>query len=141
MCGKVMFSYCLCLCLPVWAITFECLDIEIPFLVWWDILTISRSSLSQGHLVKVKHFGTVGFSDFFCCNQLMVFIGSSHCQGQLKVKVISESNCKCLDFYHEVGSGSLPECILVSLRHSMNGDFCGHSRFVLWHENLTTFVS
>ena len=23
----------------------------------------------------------------------------------------------------------------------MNGDFCGHSRFVLWHENLTTFVS
>ena len=30
---------------------------------------------------------------------------------------------------------------LVSLRHSVNGDFCGHSRFVLWHENLTTFVS
>ena len=29
----------------------------------------------------------------------------------------------------------------VSLRHSVNGDFCGHSRFVLWHENLTTFVS
>ena len=28
-----------------------------------------------------------------------------------------------------------------SLRHSVNGDFCGHSRFVLWHENLTTFVS
>ena len=31
--------------------------------------------------------------------------------------------------------------LLVSLRHSVNGDFCGHSRFVLWHENLTTFVS
>ena len=30
---------------------------------------------------------------------------------------------------------------LISLRHSVNGDFCGHSRFVLWHENLTTFVS
>ena len=29
----------------------------------------------------------------------------------------------------------------ISLCHSMNGDFCGHSRFVLWHENLTTFVS
>ena len=29
----------------------------------------------------------------------------------------------------------------ISLRHSVNGDFCGHSRFVLWHENLTTFVS
>ena len=24
---------------------------------------------------------------------------------------------------------------LFSLRHSVNGDFCGHSSFVLWHEN------
>ena len=31
--------------------------------------------------------------------------------------------------------------LFVSLRHSVNGDFCGRSRFVLWHENLTTFVS
>ena len=31
--------------------------------------------------------------------------------------------------------------ILVSLHHSVNRDFCGHSRFVLWHESLTTFVS
>ena len=31
--------------------------------------------------------------------------------------------------------------LLISLRHSVNGDFCGHSRFVLWHQNLTTFVS
>ena len=30
---------------------------------------------------------------------------------------------------------------VISLHHSMNGDFCGHSRFVLWHENITTFVS
>ena len=30
---------------------------------------------------------------------------------------------------------------IISLRHSVNGDFCGHSRFVLWHQNLTTFVS
>ena len=31
--------------------------------------------------------------------------------------------------------------VIISLCHSMNRDFCGHSRFVLWHENLTTFVS
>ena len=31
--------------------------------------------------------------------------------------------------------------MFISLRHSVNGDLCGHSRFVLWHENLTTFVS
>ena len=29
-----------------WAITFEPVDIETSFLVWWYILTISRSSLS-----------------------------------------------------------------------------------------------
>ena len=33
-CGKVMFSYCLCVCLSFWAITFECLDTETLFLVW-----------------------------------------------------------------------------------------------------------
>ena len=27
-----------------------------------------------------------------------------------------------------------------SLRHSVNGDFCSHSSFVLWHQNRTTFV-
>ena len=39
---------------------------------------------------------------------------------------------------HELGG---PDKSLISLRHSLNGDFCGHSRFVLWHQNLTTFVS
>ena len=44
--GKVMFSCCLSLFLSIWAITFECLDIETLFFVWWYILTTSRSSLS-----------------------------------------------------------------------------------------------
>ena len=26
---------------------------------------------------------------------------------------------------------------IISLRHSVNGEFCGHSRFVLWHQNFT----
>ena len=30
---------------------------------------------------------------------------------------------------------------LLSLRHPVNGDFCDHSSFVFWHQNLTTFVS
>ena len=46
-CGKVMFSYCVCLCVSVQAITFECLDIETLCLVWWYTLTISRSSLNS----------------------------------------------------------------------------------------------
>ena len=45
-----MFPYCLSVCLSVYmsirAITFECLDIETSFLVWWYIWTISRSHLS-----------------------------------------------------------------------------------------------
>ena len=86
-CGKVMFSYCLCVCLSVcvsvWAITFECLDIESSFSVWWNILTISRSSLSiKSHWVKVMvilingHFGLLG-TKFFCYDQFMVLIKAS----------------------------------------------------------------
>ena len=37
---------CVCVCLSVQAITFKGVDIETSFLVWWYILTISRSSLS-----------------------------------------------------------------------------------------------
>ena len=37
---------CVSVCVPVWAITFEAVDIETSFLVWWYILTIPRSSLS-----------------------------------------------------------------------------------------------
>ena len=39
-------SVCLSVCLSVQAITFEPIDIETSFVVWWYILTISRSSLS-----------------------------------------------------------------------------------------------
>ena len=46
LCGVVSVSVCLSVCLSVWAITFEWLDIETLFLVWWYMLTISRSSLS-----------------------------------------------------------------------------------------------
>ena len=52
-CGRgnvFVVSVCLCVCvsvcLSVRAITFEAVDKETSFLVWWYILTISRSSLS-----------------------------------------------------------------------------------------------
>ena len=41
-----VFILSVCLSVSVRAITFECLDTETSFLVWWYILTISRSSLS-----------------------------------------------------------------------------------------------
>ena len=92
----VLLFVCLCICL--WAITFECLNIETSFLVWWYILTISRSSLS----IKVKVTFVNGFLDtnikFLCYNQLTILIWSSKSrssQGQyhFEVKVIPESNC------------------------------------------------
>ena len=44
----VCVCVCLCVCLSgsVQTITFEWIDIETSFLVWYYILTISRSSLS-----------------------------------------------------------------------------------------------
>ena len=45
-------SVCLSVRLTVQTITFECLEIETLFLVWWCILNISTSSLSTR--VKVK---------------------------------------------------------------------------------------
>ena len=54
--------FTLSVCLSVQAITFECLDKETSFLVWQDILKISRSSLStkvieegQGHFGKIYY--------------------------------------------------------------------------------------
>ena len=46
MCVCVCVCVCLPVCLSVQAITFEAADTETSFLVWWYILTISRSSSS-----------------------------------------------------------------------------------------------
>ena len=54
----VCLSVCVC---PFWAITFECHDVQ-KFLVWWYILTISKSrSLGQGqdHFCKIDY--SVGY--------------------------------------------------------------------------------
>ena len=54
-------------------------------------------------------------------------------------------------FIVELGSNEIFLClchicqherkVLVSPRHNVNGDFCDHSSFLPWHENLTTFVN
>ena len=60
-CVCVHTSVCVsvCLCLSVQAITFEAVDTETSYLVWWYILTISRSSTNikvigsyQDHVLK-----------------------------------------------------------------------------------------
>ena len=48
-----VFILSVCVCLSVWAITFECLDIETSILVWWNILAIYKLEY-QDHWVKVK---------------------------------------------------------------------------------------
>ena len=78
----------LSVCLSVRDITFEYLDIETSFLVCGYILTISRSRLSTKVVSRSRSF-----------------------------KVISESNCKCFDFYPEARSCLLTECFLVGTMH------------------------
>ena len=75
--------FILSVCLSIQAITFECLNIETSYLVWWDILTISKGSiwvpksLDEGQ----DHFGKIDYSDcWWPTNDIEIFI---------KVKVIS----------------------------------------------------
>ena len=77
-----ILSVCLSVCLYVRAKTFECLDMEISLLVWWYILTISRSSLS----IKVISWSrsSQGYSHF-------------------KVKVILKSNGNVFQFLSRNG--------------------------------------
>ena len=44
----ILNTICVCVsvCLSVWAITSEFIEIDTLFLIWWNILTISRSGLS-----------------------------------------------------------------------------------------------
>ena len=61
-----------------------------------------------------------------------------------KVKTSSNKTTYSAPFdvmYGTAQGSCLGPLLFISLCHSVNGDFCGHSRFVLWHENLTTFVS
>ena len=54
-------SVCVCVCvsLSIQAITFEGIDIETSFLVWWYVLTISRPlGQGQGHFMENANFCT-----------------------------------------------------------------------------------
>ena len=99
-----VFCVCLSVCLCVRAITFEAVDIETSLLVWWDILTIARSSLrikiigsrSRSYLEKYL-FGYLDIS--------LTWFYMSKVKNINEVKVISRSNCKCLYFYWLTGGG------------------------------------
>ena len=47
--------------LSVQTITFEVVDIEASFMVWWCILTISRSRLSIKVIGSMSHGGNANF--------------------------------------------------------------------------------
>ena len=123
-----MFSYCLCVCvsvcvsvcLCVQAITFECLDTETSFLVWWYILTISTLSLSINALGKGQGLFSKMDTKFVCYDLLTVLMWSLrsrsrsfHGQGNLKVTVIirSRSFVMCFDFYPESSNWLSSECL------------------------------
>ena len=81
---------CLSVCVYVWAITFECLDIETSFLVWQYILTISRSSL------RIKVIGSMSRSlwqlaSWTVGHQISLLWPAYSTDVVIKVKVISQS--------------------------------------------------
>ena len=95
--GNVFIVYvhvcvCVCVCLFVRAITFEPVNIETSFLVWWYILTISRSSLSeyQGHWFKVKviSWKMLIWLPGHQFNSVWLIWGEGHKWGQGHTKVI-----------------------------------------------------
>ena len=124
-CRKVMFSYCLCVCLSFWTITFECLDIETSFLVWWYILTISRSNLSikviesRSKLLWSDRFFGLLDTKFLCFDQLMVLVlsfksRSFQGQGHLKITVILELIGNVFCFLYRSGWLMLWVFVIVS---------------------------
>ena len=115
---EVMFSSCLCVCLsvclPVWAITFEWVYIEISFLVWCYILSYIYVMFEyQFHWVKVKVISWKMLI-LLCGHQFnLVWLvpsqGHKWGQGHTKIKVISRFNCKYLTFYQQAGGGPSTE--------------------------------
>ena len=62
----------MCVCLSVQAITFEPADTETLFLVWWYILTISRSNLGQDYLRKNVNLATWTSVSWFDLSEIKV---------------------------------------------------------------------
>ena len=93
-----------------------------------------RFSQSLFHIVSVVVFF------FYMCMSICVYLRI--CAHNSKYRI--PSKCGIDSNYSTPFISELRNILsspIISLRHSVNGDFCGHSRFVLWHQNLTTFVS
>ena len=95
---------CLSVCLSIQAITFECPDKETSFLVWWYILTISRTYLSTKVIGQGQgHFCKIDYSDCWTPHSLPQ--PTYDINMIIKDKVIPELNFKCLDFSPKAGGG------------------------------------
>ena len=97
----------MCVSLFVQAITFGRVYIETSCLVWWYILTITRSSLS----IKVKYWKILIWLPGHQFNLVLQVKGQGHKlgQGHLKFKVLPKSNCMCSTFYWQVEGGPSTE--------------------------------
>ena len=101
---------CVCVCLFVQTITFEVFHIETLFLVWWYILTISRSSLSTkviGSRSRSSHGKCLVCYMDIRFNLVRLVWCQGHKWGQDQGH--SRSGCECLTFYRQAGGGHLTE--------------------------------
>ena len=90
----VSLSVCVCVFVCL-GLTFEPVDIETSFLVWWYIVTTSMSSLSikvigssQGHLIENANFATwTSYLTWFDLSEVKVINVIKSYQGQCHSKV------------------------------------------------------
>ena len=112
------------------------------------LTTISVSSFSLYLCISNKLSVILAYSKCDHHDLVCTFLGSQNCVQNVTCAMmfilraiikLSENHTGYLNRVLRVSFQKINQ--LISLRHSVNRDFCGHSRFVLWHENLTTFVS
>ena len=119
MCVCVCVCVCVCesmsFCVSVQAITFEAVDIKTSFLVWWYMMTVSRSFEYQGHWFMVKAISWKRL--IWLHGHHFNFFNLSEVKVIKEVKVTPRSNCKHSTFYWQAGGEPLTDrysCFYIS---------------------------
>ena len=113
----------------------------------------SDHTLGRGGLIHMKGYSIVTSLPIIFSQRTkgLIFISFESLQSQLVLKVgrglftqsegeyKRKENIPVLVPFPETLCPIHP--LVISLCHSVNGDFCDHSGFVIWHQNLITFVS
>ena len=140
-------------CLSVQAITFEAVDTKTPFLVWWYILTIRRSSSSVKITGSRSHVENClfGYLDihliWFCMSEVKAISRSRSYQGQIVVwlsigrqEVGLRLKSILVLFVHPVALQSTLYSVHIKVKMS-EWNFSPNYTFYFWLTILFTYLS